>query len=105
MPFSEDLYQRLLAAIGEKVPRIQPCPVCGQDQSFTLFPQSANIKMMDDATTFGSTVYTSNLVLICDNCGCTHFLNANVLGVRDMISAEAQAAALEPEEAPPESDG
>lgn len=100
MPFfySENLHARLVAALQAKTERIKPCPVCGQDREFQLFYSNTNVPMMRDATTFSSEAYVSCLVLMCNNCGCMHFLNANILGVRDLISAanvELQQAALE----------
>jgi hypothetical protein len=91
MRFSNELHDKLIATMAEKFGRIRPCPVCGQDQTFQLMPNVTNLPFMENATSFESDAYTACLALVCLRCGCTHLLNANVLGIRDMISAEGMA--------------
>jgi hypothetical protein len=58
-----------------------------------------NLPLMANATTFEQSAYTSCLVLICERCGCTHLLNVNVLGVREMITKEAQQGETQDQDA------
>jgi len=92
MPFSEELRAKIIAKLGDKVPEIKPCPVCGQKDTFLLGEGLVNTVMADDArimppgifATSGPSV-ASHIALICSNCGNTQLLNIYILEVAPII--------------------
>ena len=86
MAISQELYEKLTAAVSEKAPVIQPCPVCGQAENFMLLNSFVNLPFHDDTKTFGlGAQFATHLVLVCRKCGNSNLLNVNILGVSSLI--------------------
>jgi ribosomal protein S27AE len=92
MPLPLDVYNRLLAFVTEKVGRIRPCPVCGQDANFQLLNGVVNLIFADSTASFAiGPNYATHLVLICGKCGNTNLLNVNILGAMDILNGPVDA--------------
>jgi hypothetical protein len=94
MAISDETYTKLLERLTERVGRVRPCPVCGQDERYELLRSIANVSFVDSVHSMAvGDTYASHLLLVCTKCGNTNFLNVNVLGVYDLLAEEEQKSA------------
>jgi hypothetical protein len=99
MPLSPQVHQQLTDALIQKVGRVRPCPVCGQDQHFQLLTFVVNLHFSESPSSFEmGPSYATHLVLACAKCGNTHLLNVNILGVLSILEVRDQTV----QEVPPD---
>lgn len=78
--------ERVVAAIQQKAPHLQACPVCGTLSGYQLEDGFVFFTVQDTPTRIqlgGRGIPC--IVLTCKNCGNTVFLNVTVLGLRDLF--------------------
>ena len=86
MQFTKEEREQIRNAIEEKAPKFNRCPLC-LNQNWDLQDGFAFPTLQD--RTGGQEIGGPGLpsvVIVCDNCGNTHFLNAMVLGLKDLVN-------------------
>jgi len=80
MPLDEKQKQHLLDFLKEKIPTLDPCPLCKKKQ-WTLSDTVWEMKeFRREGLVIGGPIYPV-ISITCGNCGNTHFLNAVVAGI------------------------
>ena len=92
MAISPEVRQQIIEVLSEKVGRIRPCPVCGQDEIYNLTPTIVNLAFNETGNSMAvGNQYATHLVLVCGKCGCTRLLNTSILGVLEMLPVSGQS--------------
>lgn len=82
MPSRQEVTDKLLARVNERIGRPRPCAVCGKTE-WTIEPKVVNLSL---STTPHAVVLGGpqlpNVPLVCTHCGNTHLLNVLVLGFK-----------------------
>lgn len=90
MKFSKDVERKIIAALLDRLPgqTLGQCPLCHVTDwelvdafvAITITPEPLEVYL-------GGQILP-NAVLICQNCGNTHFLNLNTLGLKELLVIE-----------------
>ena len=85
MPFTQEEREQISSAIQAKAPQVNRCPIC-LNQDWSLQDGFAVPGIQDNISriVIGGPVLPS-VVIVCTNCGNTHFLNALILGLQDLV--------------------
>lgn len=91
MKIDTDKKQRIAEFLNSKVGSPKPCPVCGKTR-WTLGDDVWELRQLSkDGLRVGGSLYPV-ILLICNECGNTQFLNAVVVGAVDQKGGEGADA-------------
>lgn len=110
MKFSKEVGEKILAAFRERLPETALCPLCHANKWELLDAFVAIVISYEPLEVRTAGQVLPSAVLICNNCGNTHFLNLNVLGLSEILTPEEiivtpESAQLKLETASPEDYG
>ena len=91
MPFSPEVYRRILDALHRKtnpsspVGAIKPCPMCGTER-YSIGDGFVSFQTQYPSVNFEPQIqHYPNIMLICQNCGHSLFFNVILLGLGDLV--------------------
>lgn len=92
MAFTKEELERIMAALKEKVPKPENCPICG-NEDWNVGDNLVAVVLQEDAKQLKLTGSILPCIPVtCSNCGNTHLLNLIILGLRDLVVKEEKRA-------------
>lgn len=94
---NEKLLELVHSRLRERVPNLPPCAICGT-LSWAVQDSFVAVPVSEDPISFSGMAKTvlPSAVLLCNNCGNSHFLNLLALGLRPQLD-EMAAEGKQPE--------
>jgi|ERR1035437_1267563 predicted nucleic-acid-binding Zn-ribbon protein len=96
MPLSDEAQDQIIDRLRAKRSEPDNCPICGSD-TFSVADLLFNTPMAEGIVqTVAMPMYATHILVTCTNCGLTHMINANVLGIMDILLEDGVARGLIP---------
>jgi hypothetical protein len=100
MKFTEEVGQRIITALRERLPehKLSPCGICGTN-AWSIHNGYVRLSIQKDliGVQLGGSAFPL-IALICTNCGNTHLLNLKVLGLEELTKPDTNAEPTESEQ-------
>ena len=93
---SDNTQDRIIERLRAKRQDPDNCPICGWN-TFSVSDLVFNVPMAEGfIQTMAVPQYATHVLVTCTNCGLAHMINANVLGIMDLLLEDGVARGLIP---------